>query len=254
MWGDELDWEVPGGDGLAIAQCLVSVARVSAKARLPLPSLWMIGNADGWAMTVAAHRLAAVRQDATAIGPGLAVNVMPLAADGGGTARYDTLAGSGRSHFIARLLHEVIPGVGEQFALDSSAMTIVGHSLAGRFALEVALSNPGIFRRAAAISPSLWHQGEQVEALLGGAADLDLLLAVGGQEEGLADWELGRPDAAATLERRSSRGMIRRAERFAALARERGMNAEAVVMPGADHATVQSASLTALLRFAFPTG
>lgn len=254
MLGHELDWEVPSGSGLAIAQCNVSVARVSGNSTEPLPSLWMIENADGWAMTVAALRIAARRPDATAIGPGLVINVLPLAADGGGAARYETLAGSGRNDFIAALIDEVIPGVEEEFALDRAAMTIAGHSLAGRFALDVALSRPGIFRRAAAMSPSLWHRREEIEALVDGAADLDLLLTVGEFEEELAPWERGRPDGDATLERRSSRRMILGAERFGSIARLQGMNADVIVMSGADHATIQSASLIHLLRFAFPPG
>lgn len=250
-------WSVPGAVELELAGCLVRVVCQPDPAARGVASLWLLDVGAGWAMTAAAHRLAAVRPDATAIAPGAVIGVMPLAASSGSESRADLLGGAGSDGFVAALTGDVVPEVAGRWGLDRDAMTVAGHSLAGRLALQVALAHPGVFRRVAAISPSLWHRRGELAPLLGadrGGRPLDLLLTAGEHEAGLAPWEEGREGSAGTLTRRLDRAMVDRVREFSSHAREHGMDARAVVLPGADHASAQADSLTVLLRFAFPAG
>ncbi len=249
---DGARWSAPGEAELRIDDCLVKIACSPVDAAGALPSLWLLDVGDAWAMTVAAHRLAAVRPDATAIAPGAVIGVMPIAALDGRYGRNNLLGGESRVGFIRSLIEQVIPRVERQWQLDAAARTVAGHSLAGRLALEIALAHSAFWHGAAAISPSLWHRSGELETLVDGATDIELLLTVGEHEGGLAPWEVAEPGAAVTLERRRDRAMVRQMEEFATLARNSGIAAATMVVVGADHATVQSASLTPLLRFAFP--
>lgn len=73
----------------------------------------------------------------------------------------------GSAAFRAFIREEVIPDVERRYRTTTDR-TIVGESLAGLFVVETFLLEPGLFRSAIALSPSLWWNGG---ALLAQAPD-----------------------------------------------------------------------------------
>ncbi len=63
------------------------------------------------------------------------------------------------------LVHELIPGVAAQFALDGQRWGLFGHSMGGHGALTLALRHPGLFASVSALAPicapSQCHWGRQ---------------------------------------------------------------------------------------------
>lgn len=146
----------------------------------------------------------------------------------------------GADAFIDVLLNDVIPVAGERVALDPTRRALLGHSLAGYFALHVLTRRPEAFNAYAAISPSLWWNPAPV---LSGLADLRtsaprLFTAVGALEQ---------PDEDTP---RARRGMVDGTRRVAIQAARAGLDAPpCLVLPDEDHASVLAPAAARFLRF-----
>jgi len=67
----------------------------------------------------------------------------------------------GGPKFLAFLKAELIPFVEANYRV-SSDRTLVGHSYGGLFTLWVALTEPTLFRRSLAVSPSIWYADQML--------------------------------------------------------------------------------------------
>lgn len=102
-----------------------------------------------------------------------------LAEDGG---RFET---GGADDFLSFLLNEVIPLAIKQARVDPARISLMGHSLAGYFALDVLTRRPGAFAACVSISPSIWWDPERlskgIESM--GPASPPVFLGVGRLEQ-----------------------------------------------------------------------
>ncbi len=78
------------------------------------------------------------------------------APDGGYGAEYQKVSG-GAARFRAFFARELTPYIERRYRASPSDRTIIGHSYGGLFATYVLLTEPELFRRYIAISPSLWY-------------------------------------------------------------------------------------------------
>ena len=108
------------------------------------------------------------------------------APDGGYGAEFQKVSGGGPK-FRAFIAAELIPFVERNYRA-SSDRTIIGHSYGGLFATYVLLTQPDLFRRYVAVSPSLWYANrtalamEEAAAAAGIKPDARVFFAVGSQE------------------------------------------------------------------------
>ncbi len=240
------------------------------------PVLWVLDPADGFAGAVEAMRFCSRRSDATGIVPAVIVGVEPDVPPDAVRAERERLFIGAQRDLLRdaldgivreRVYERVRERVGERVPhpCDTSREVIAGHSLGGVFALYAALAHPGRFRAVGAVSSSLWHGTDELLALaaryaasadtLPSAAPLDVLLAVGEYEQGLAPWELGRPESSETLARRTSRRMIDTSRMFASRLAETApaLRVQFRELADADHATARIAALPATLRLLAPS-
>ena len=77
---------------------------------------------------------------------------------GGYGAEYQRVSG-GAARFLEFIETELIPFV-ERSYRASSDRTLVGHSYGGLFSLWTALTEPELFRRVLAVSPSIWYDDQ----------------------------------------------------------------------------------------------
>lgn len=168
----------------------------------------------------------------------------------------------GRDAFLAFIETVLKPAVAARVPVDAGRQTLIGHSLAGGFVLDVFGHDTRCFSAYAAISPSLWWDEARLHAGLAqvsGGARLSVM--VGEWEQALAPWQIGRPGAEAVAERRARRAMIDRARTFTEAARlalagqgaaggEVRFKVRFEVLAGEDHASVVPPALTRALRFA----
>ncbi|MFC5345685.1 alpha/beta hydrolase [Brevundimonas staleyi] len=165
----------------------------------------------------------------------------PLLAEDAG--RFET---GGAEAFLAFLLDEAIPLAAGQVRVDPARISLMGHSLAGYFALDVLTRRPDAFAAYAAVSPSIWWNPER---LLEGVAGLQetpagVLLAVGRREQN---------DAPAD-ERRNRRRMVDAVEDLGArLSARLPGRIRVEVFPDEDHASVVSVAAVRALRLATAT-
>ncbi|MDZ4741633.1 MAG: alpha/beta hydrolase-fold protein [Alphaproteobacteria bacterium] len=78
------------------------------------------------------------------------------APDGGYGAEYQKVSG-GAARFRAFFARELTPYIERRYRASPSDRTIIGHSYGGLFATYVLLTEPELFRRYIAVSPSLWY-------------------------------------------------------------------------------------------------
>lgn len=78
------------------------------------------------------------------------------APDGGYGAEYQKVSG-GAAKFRAFFARELTPYIERRYRALASDRTIIGHSYGGLFVTYVLLTEPELFRRYIAVSPSLWY-------------------------------------------------------------------------------------------------
>ncbi|WP_374405795.1 alpha/beta hydrolase [Pelagerythrobacter sp.] len=167
--------------------------------------------------------------------------------EGGNTTEH----GAGR--FLDFLAEELLPFAHDLMRVNQDRQMLLGHSLAGYFALWTMCSRPGLFDRHIALSPSLWWDGFSLLETFRGAEAIDprTLLCVGEWEEALAPRQFHDPGRDRILERRRSRRMIGSAVELGEILnrREGGRGAEVHVLDGEDHASIVTAAMPRVLRF-----
>ena len=155
----------------------------------------------------------------------------------------------GGADFARLLTGQAFEAVADAFAPDPARAALLGHSLAGQFALRLLAEQPGAFAVTGAISPSIWWDREELLALLGAVRDdgQAVFLGVGEREEPSPS----RPPAGDDR-RRGARLMVSNAAAAGRiLSRRLGeTRAPTAIMPGEDHASALPAALPKFLRFA----
>lgn len=181
------------------------------------------------------------------------------AEEGAAEERAAVRATGGRDAFLAFIQGTLKPRLAARFPLDPGRQMLFGHSLGGWFTLDVALRDTVAFTAYVAVSPSIWWDEARLLdglASAGGFASeggaLRLAILVGEWEEALAPWQQGAPLSPEMVARRAARGMVRRAQGFAArIAQQLGPEAEIcfTLLAGEDHASVLPGAMARALRF-----
>lgn len=178
--------------------------------------------------------------------------ILPSRASGGQSGR--DMPSGGAARFLDFIGRDVLPFIESLHPANPHNRTLLGHSLAGYFTLWALLSQPGLFRSYAAISPSLWWDWAGLTAALEDAplSDQQVMIAVGEWEEALPPWHHGRPGSEDILSRRKQRRMIANAREIAdRLARRLGHDQVRFhEMPEEDHASILSGAVVRMLRMA----
>lgn len=236
------------------------------------PVIYLLDANAAFGTLVEAMRRGAARRGATGIGEAVLVGIgYPGAETYDRTRRtFDYTTGpsaegagpatGGADMFLGFLDREVRPMIAREFPIDPGRETLLGHSLAGYFALHVLATTPGRFGNYIAVSPSVWWDERGLRAGFAGLArhaaiagrPPRVMISVGEWEEAPAPW-LDPAVRAEIAERRARRQMVPGARRFAAdLA---GLDPRLTVrfeeLAGEDHASVVPATMSRALRFVF---
>nr|WP_245214846.1 alpha/beta hydrolase-fold protein [Pararoseomonas indoligenes] len=218
--------------------------------------------ADGSATFATAAEIARLRtgRGAKDVGAGLIVGL-----GHGGEGPYDRAArardytpsfpaapagAGGADGFLDFVIGGVLPELERRFPIDRARLGLFGHSYGGLLALYAFFSRPGLFRRVASASPSLWFaEGAVLEmarrfaaAPPPAAAGSALLLTVGGLEEA----DDGTPRGPVRVARR----MVGRARDLAAILRGASVAVDFTEFPGENHGSVLPAALSRAVPFA----
>lgn len=117
------------------------------------------------------------------------------APDGGYGAEYQKVSGGGPK-FRAFLARELIPFIENRFPVAPDDRTLIGHSYGGLFATYVLLTEPSLFQRYIAVSPSLWYANrtaltmEEAAARSGIRPRARVFFAVGANENQIMEDDL----------------------------------------------------------------
>jgi predicted alpha/beta superfamily hydrolase len=260
--------------GFALERHRISVAVPGGPAPAGgFPVVYVLDANANFGTVVEAVRRAGRRPDATGVVPAIVVGVAhdgathydpgrrrdfthrPAAVTGAAPA--DDATG-GADAFLRILREDLMPRILRDHPADPARQSLIGHSLAGLFALRVLTTAPTLFETYVAISPSIWWDEA---GLLAGVQNLHgapvrVFLAVGEWEEALPPWQRGAPGAAAIEARRRERRMVGRARAFAgALAGVLGEERVSfVAFPDEDHASVVPGAIARGLRVALRPG
>lgn len=218
-------------------------------------------------------RLRARRPDATGVGPAIVVGIVPQVSGQERRARraFDYmawpgprrdphavgLATGGAAAYLAWLEGPVRSLVAERFPINRAHQVLIGHSLAGLFALW-ALSAGSAFTDYVAVSPSLWWNPEALRQAFARAAGVQnfrprrVLISVGEYEQRRAPWQPAGAITDDALARRVDRRMVDRAREAADLVRSAGHVVDYREFDGEDHASVLALTLSRALRFTLP--
>ncbi|MFT3719533.1 alpha/beta hydrolase [Pseudorhodoferax sp.] len=149
----------------------------------------------------------------------------------------------GADAFLDFLVQTLRPALAARYPLRPDGHTLAGHSLGGYFALHALARSPLAFQRYAAISPSLWWDGQRLVADMAqsrpGPGRARVLLAVARDELP------GFPERTAA--------MLDGARRMRGVLAGRGLPPEALQyleMEREDHLTMPFALMPAVVRFA----
>jgi uncharacterized protein len=118
-----------------------------------------------------------------------------FAPDGGYGAEYQKVSG-GAPKFRAFLARELIPFIESRFPVTPDDRTLIGHSYGGLFATYVLLTEPSLFQRYIAVSPSLWYANrtaltmEEAAARSGIRPRARVFYAVGANENAIMEDDL----------------------------------------------------------------
>jgi len=168
----------------------------------------------------------------------------------------------GASTTLAFIRRELMPWVGDRFAVDPSDTTFFGHSLGGLFGLSVLFDEPATFRRYVIGSPSLWWDGGTMfERERRYARDHDDLAATVFLGIGADETQDGREREAVNLpdeeRRRSTAWYIDMVDDMTRLVDQLdgraypGLRSRSEVFPGEFHITVPLLTLSRGLRFVY---
>lgn len=170
----------------------------------------------------------------------------------------------GAERFLEFLKRELEPELARRYRIDTSNTALFGHSLAGRFALDVAFNHPESFRTIIAASPSIyWGGGDLLvrekdfaRRVAEGGKGPRLLITVGGLEETVLDLPLpGDADRAAyaqyVREARTVENAREMAGRLAKLPSKSGFVTDFALFEGETHTSTVAAALARGIRFAF---
>ncbi|AYD04537.1 alpha/beta hydrolase-fold protein [Neorhizobium sp. NCHU2750] len=229
------------------------------------------GNADFVTVSETVRRVTR-RPAATGIHPAIVVGIgypntasydaerryfdFTLKAPAGGQDHDAGLAYGGQAAFIDFLTRCLMPRIERRFAADPTRRMLLGHSLAGYFALEVAARCPGLFSGYACFSPSIWWDREGLGQRLdeGGlmTASSRLYLAAGRYEQETAPWQAAHAASEDYLAVRESRRMVDNARDLAARLTATFADEERIrfeLGEQEDHATILPSLLCRALRF-----
>lgn len=162
----------------------------------------------------------------------------PLLAEDAG--RFET---GGADTFLSFLLNEVVPLTTTKASVDLARISLMGHSLAGYFALDVLTRRPDAFAAYAAVSPSIWWNPARLSRAVHDmdATSARVLLAVGRREQDDDD----------PVSRRTQRRMVDAVQDIGAyLSARLPDQVEVTVFPDEDHASVVSVAGVRALRLA----
>lgn len=108
-------------------------------------------------------------------------------------ARFET---GGADRFLGFLTGTVLPLIRESTPVDPARTALLGHSLAGYFALHAFTQTPDAFAAYGAVSPSLWWDPARIQQGLARVSDRanPILLAVGAREQSPGDADARRSE------------------------------------------------------------
>lgn len=226
------------------------------------PTIYLLDADASFATVVEAVRAREQRPSATGVGPAIVVGV-----GHGGDRPHDTerrradfavddeqRASSAFREFLERA---VKPAVEQRFPVDRTRQSLIGHSLGARFVLETLFAAPTSYDAFVAISPSIWSNREylmnaaQRPLLLEATRPARALITVGELEQTMADWQAATTEGDTMRQRRAERRMVDDARELATrISASNGEHAavEFLELPGEDHASAVTASLTRALR------
>ncbi|TDP45405.1 hypothetical protein DES42_105109 [Zavarzinia compransoris] len=151
----------------------------------------------------------------------------------------------GAANFLDFLTGPLSAALARRYPLDMARRALCGHSFGGYFALYALLERPGAFRSHAAISPSLWWDGESLirsapERIAGLPAALagEVLIAV-------AEFEMAGQDDI----NRMLIGHARRFDEVLAASGPKGLRRRCLVLAGENHQSALTAVFSEMLRF-----
>lgn len=107
----------------------------------------------------------------------------------------------GANEFLDVIADEMKPIIARDFAIDPDRQTLFGHSLGGLLVLHALFTRPAMFQTYVAASPSIWWNDRAIlreedaftKAIAAKALQpaIDVLITVGGREQGLTPPEAG---------------------------------------------------------------
>ncbi|MEK1930769.1 MAG: alpha/beta hydrolase-fold protein [Pararhizobium sp.] len=162
----------------------------------------------------------------------------------------------GQAAYIRFLTHRLLPHVAAHIPIDDARRTLLGHSLAGYFALDLLAQHPDMFAGYIAFSPSIWWDRPVLSASLREAGTMfagtvHVYAAVGGWEQELAPWQSKEQFGPRYHQVRQARRMIDNVrELMLELTHAFGARAAVKfeVRDDEDHATVVTSALCRALR------
>ena len=165
---------------------------------------------------------------------------------------------AGRDAFLRFLRGPVMARIAGRVPMEAGRCVLIGHSLAGFFALDVLAHDPEAFSDYVAVSPSVWWNRARLEKgfsrLPRPARAPRVALGVGEWEQGLAPWEAASPDAAQTAQRRDRRAMVDGAQAMAEQLAAAGAETRFWCFPEENHGSVLPVALGRALRFVLSSG
>lgn len=211
------------------------------------PAAFVLDGVDQFPILVRAAERLARRGDATGVAPMVIAGIESVPAmsrriedftlwpssDPAPPVGYSPGAAALFADFLQR---EIVAAVAGQVRLDPARTVLVGHSMAGYFALCSAACPGNSFSGFAALSPSIWWNEEELYARLG-HADLTskrFLVAIGSREE---------------EGRRAPRRMISRSRDISAWLGARTRETRFRLAEDEDHASTPIACAPSVLRF-----
>lgn len=156
----------------------------------------------------------------------------------------------GRDAFLALLRDRVPALIAQRCAVDAGRRILVGHSLAGFFALDVLAHDTAAFTDYIAISPSVWwNKARLMEGAFHMPRPPRVFIGIGEWEQALTPWEANRADAASIAERRGRRAMVDNARAMADAIAARGAETRFQCFQEESHGSVLPVAVGRGLRF-----